>query len=166
MDFSTYVKLNKPSNVNEALGGYIKILYEEVNQSYLDRIITQINKKKYLLIDLGNIHNALQYIDSFDEFDEFDIIAFADYMFNGYGINPPSIKSAVVVADRSKNAADVSIIWHVSRICQTNENEIHIITKDKGFQSLSRLAANEGTCLYFYETFEKFNEKRLLSIPF
>src|SRR5688500_242603 len=69
-------------------------------------------KQKIVIIDLGNVHDCLQKCEDWVDAGVIaEVWAFADYNFNGYGINPParSIKGVQVfkVEEASRNAADV-----------------------------------------------------------
>ncbi len=112
--------------------------------------------EKYVLIDLGNIHNVLKVIDGRLPW---NIYAFADKCFNGYGVNPqstPAVKIVRAMAS-SKNAADIHIIWTAAEICQKeNLCEIHVITKDRGFMELEELAKSNNHILKFHQSGESF----------
>ena len=111
---------------------------------------------EYIIIDFGNIHDAIAKLRS--KLKDFTVIGFADKLYNGPGVNPPekdiTIRRAV---QASKNAADVHIIWTVFEIFSQKENAIvHIITKDKGFLELGEIAKYTSHTVKFYNSTDVF----------
>ena len=96
-----------------------------------------------VVIDLGNCH-FLREVEPYGGGGNIMIWAYADAFYNGYGVNPPCVKDGVCVVrcnERSKNAADVRMVWDLAQYVQSCVEPTRIIlaTKDNGFQNLKNL---------------------------
>ena len=110
-----------------------------------------------MIVDLGNIHDLLPIVDKNRElFEKYVVFGFCDLHFNGYGVNPVSSHSEIIRAGGSKNAADVNIIWHISRLCSEDIYSFHVVTKDKGFTEVESLCKRSGSYLQFYTSTKSF----------
>ena len=112
--------------------------------------------RKYILIDLGNIHDAhkLSHLLS-----TYNVVGFADVHYNGPGVHPRQPSPFQIIRARTvcKNAADVHIIWYVYEIIRLNaKSEINIITRDKGFQELIELGRLQSTIIKFHNSSQSF----------
>lgn len=156
MNFS--FDITKTTNADEALGKMVRDLADKINQNYIEREI-RIKEKtnQILIVDLGNIHDLLPIVDKQrDIFDRYTVWGFCDLHYNGYGVNPLSTHSEIIRAGGSKNAADVNIIWHISRMCSEAKYTFHIVTKDKGFTEVESLCKRSGSYLHFYSSTKAF----------
>ena len=147
------------SSRDELFGKIVSYLDQKLDVTIHNLQSAQKQINKYVLIDLGNIHNLLKNIDGKLPW---NITAFADKCYNGYGVNPigtPAIK-VVRAIETSKNAADIHIIWEVAEICLYEKSmcEIHVVTKDKGFMELEQLAKSKNHKLTFHLSGEAFFE--------
>ena len=75
---------------NESLAAHVRSLCRKLDSEML----YDDKAQKYIVVDLGNIHNFLPFADSNPSlFREYEIVAFADHHFNGYSINPRCIRN-------------------------------------------------------------------------
>ena len=138
---------------NESLALHLRSLCRKLDSN---RIVPNLFLKKYIIIDLGNIHDFLPYYDNNNILHEYNVIAFADHHFNGYGINPTcKRKVGLYVSGASKNAADVTMIWFIARM-SIEPCFFYVITKDKGFRELQNLCVENGSECVFYENTKAF----------
>ena len=82
----------------QILGLILRYVYENTEDIVTSHSIIDVNKK-YILVDLGNVHDVLQVFDR--RCDDLSIYAFADKCFNGYGVNPPSTRATLIIATAS-----------------------------------------------------------------
>jgi hypothetical protein len=99
-----------------------------------------------VVVDLGNVHDALQPLHVMVEDGQVDEVwAFADKAFNGVGINPPPQLPEIkvfVAPDRHRNSADTLLIWKLKEFVDLPTSKgakIIVITKDQGFLTLKTL---------------------------
>ncbi len=139
---------------NESLAAHIRSLCRRLDSemSYDE------TSDKYIIVDLGNIHNFLPYADNnLNLFDGFQIVGFADHHFNGYGIHPRCTRNVSLhVSGSSRNAADCSMIWFISRCAGKRKCEFYILTKDKGFREISNLCCQSGSQAFFFSDTDAF----------
>lgn len=106
--------------------------------------VTGSEPSRYVLVDLGNVHDCLEPLAKYAIKDPTLIVeAYADIGFKGYGVSPPVPYPAKVFVSTApdKNAADVKLIWNVALRAAELAHKgqmAHFIfaTKDKGFQSV------------------------------
>lgn len=108
-----------------------------------------------VLVDLGNVHDCLAPCERYvaDGLVR-ATYAFADYHFNGYGVNPrPAGITVEQVTDPNKNAADVLMIWRVAEMILGGNVEpgtrFVAATKDDGFRYLKTLVEQAGFAFEF-----------------
>ena len=114
-------------------------------------------KRTIILIDLGNVHDCLQELleRGINLQRDYEVHAFADYHFNGFGVNPKVEDKGITVHrvedTNNKNAADVLLIWTCQNLCKSAECTTHfiVVTKDDGFRYLSKLVKDEGHDIHF-----------------
>ena len=113
---------------------------------------------RYIIVDLGNIHNFLPFADQQPLlFNEFQIVAFADHHFNGYSINPRCTRQiSLHVSGSSRNAADCAMIWFIARNTVKKKCQFIILTKDKGFREIENLCLQSGSEAIFFSDSEQF----------
>ena len=147
-------------NADEALGQAVRQLAYKINDNYIKQQNEELKtKKKVLFVDLGNIHDLLQIIDqNYKKFEDFEVIGICDLHYNGYGINYPSICCKIIKAGGSKNAADVLIVWRISRMCLQSTYAFYIVTKDKGFTEVVNLCQESGSTAFFFNSSKAFLE--------
>jgi len=110
---------------------------------------TEEKKETWVFIDLGNVHDCLENMVFYAQNDaSVKVHAYADVSFKGYGINPVPPAPVVVhrATSKAKNAADVDMIWDMSRISATQGcRKLFIIaTNDHGFASLAEKLKQDG----------------------
>ena len=138
---------------NESLASHIRSLCRQLDSEML----YDTEAKKYIIVDLGNIHNFLPLADSQPLlFHEYEIVAFADHHFNGYSVNPRCTRNVSLhVSGSSRNAADCSMIWFIARNTVKKRCQFIILTKDKGFREIEKLCMECGSeCIFFSDTDE------------
>ena len=144
----------KRSLVELQVTGYVDLTHGKYSMKH-----TYTTNRKYIIIDLGNIHDLLPRIDD-EIYSEFSIICFADRVFNGYGIKPPPKNKDIMIyqsPDEFKNSADIHLVWTVCSICEVSENNtFYVVTKDKGFNSLELLVRKKNSMLKFFKTTPEF----------
>ncbi len=138
---------------NESLAAHVRSLCRKLDSEmkYDERAT------KFIMVDLGNIHNFLPFADqNLSLFREFQIVAFADHHFNGYSINPRCTRNVSLhVSGSSRNAADCAMIWFIAR--QTYRKCIfYILTKDKGFREIENLCLQSGSEAAFFSDTDAF----------
>jgi len=114
---------------------------------------------KYIIVDLGNIHNFIPLADQDPNlFNQYQIVAFADHHFNGYSVNPRCKRSDISlhVSGSSRNAADCAMIWFIARNTVMKKCQFIILTKDKGFREIENLCLQSGSEAIFFSETEKF----------
>ena len=102
-----------------------------------------------VMVDLGNVHDCLQQLLPLAAAGEIELRAYADLMFNGFGVSPPLASPGCTVfksASPQKNAADTQLIWDCAQLCTAAEKPLQILvaTKDNGFRHLKELAEGAG----------------------
>jgi len=116
-----------------------------------------------VFVDLGNVHDCLQQLLPLSHADLLEVRAYADLAFNGFGVNPPIGGPNCHVhrsASADKNAADVKLIWDVAQLCAEPEPcRFLVVTRDHGFRSLERLAAEAGHLLSFSQDWASLREQ-------
>ena len=140
---------------NESLAAHVRSLCRKLDSEM--RYDEQATK--FIVVDLGNIHNFLPYADSQPKyFREYQIIAFADHHFNGYSINPRCTRNDISlhVSGSSRNAADCAMIWFIARNTVRKKCQFIILTKDKGFREIENLCLQSGSEAIFYSDAEQF----------
>ena len=139
---------------NESLASHIRSLCKKLDSEML----YDENATKYIIVDLGNIHNFLPYADANPHlFKEYEIVAFADHHFNGYSINPRCTRQiSLHVSGSSRNAADCAMIWFIARNTVYKRCQFVILTKDKGFREIENLCLQSGSEAIFYNDAETF----------
>ena len=143
---------------NESLAAHVRSLCRRLDSEmrYDERAT------KYVIVDLGNIHNFLPFCDqNLNLFREMQICAFADHHFNGYSVNPRCTRDVSLhVSGSSRNAADCAMIWFIAR--QTALNGVarrctfYILTKDKGFREIENLCLQSGSEAIFFSDTDSF----------
>lgn len=108
----------------------------------------------YVLIDLGNVHDALEpAIGYLEEGVIHSVCAYADKQYNGPGHDSTYTWTAL---STKKNAADVKIVWDIAQFGSRADvpTRVLVVTKDKGFLSLEDVATreNEHLTVRFVET--------------
>lgn len=149
---------------NESLASHIRSLCKKLDSEML----YDENAKKYIIVDLGNIHNFIPYADAnLNLFQEYEIVAFADHHFNGYSINPRCTRQiSLHVSGSSRNAADCAMIWFIARNTVRKRCQFVILTKDKGFREIENLCLQSGSEAIFYNDAETFISTYLLQNAF
>lgn len=99
-----------------------------------------------VVVDLGNVHDALQPLHTMVEDGLVDEVwAFADKAFNGVGVNPPPQLQEIkvhIAPDRHRNSADTLLIWKLKEFVDLPASKgakVIVITKDQGFLTLKTL---------------------------
>lgn len=138
-----------------------------------NKISSKAQKHEYectitiVFIDLGNVHDSLQICEEFVKRGMISkVYAFADYHFNGYGINPsvndPTNRVKVLkVTDINKNAADILMVWTCKDICEEYKNDkVHFLvaTKDDGFRYLAELVKKYNHVMHFARGIQDLKE--------
>lgn len=139
---------------NESLAAHIRSLCRKLDSEMgYDQDAT-----KFIIVDLGNIHNFLPYADNNSElFTEFQIVAFADHHFNGYSVNPRCSRNVSLhVSGSSRNAADCAMIWFIARNTVRKKCKFMVLTKDKGFREIENLCLQCGSEAIFFSDTEQF----------
>lgn len=118
--------------------------YSEIIDESEVEIEVENEAKNVIFVDLGNVHDVLQKLESYAN--NCDVYAFADQAFNGYGVNPEPKNPKINVfqsTDEHKNAADIEMVWKAAEIVMNlSEDDVEqgvrfiIFTRDNGFRSL------------------------------
>ena len=139
---------------NESLASHIRSICRKLDSE----MCYNENAKKFIIVDLGNIHNFLPFADNQPLlFREYEIVAFADHHFNGYSINPRCSRNiSLHVSGSSRNAADCAMIWFIARNTVRNRCEFMILTKDKGFREIQNLCLESGSEAKFFSDTDEF----------
>ena len=139
---------------NESLAAHVRSLCRKLDSEmkYDERAT------KYIIVDLGNIHNFLPFADqNLRLFREFQIVAFADHHFNGYSVNPRCSRNVSLhVSGSSRNAADCAMIWFIARNTVQKKCLFYILTKDKGFREIENLCLQSGSEAVFFTDSDSF----------
>ena len=145
---------------NESLAAHVRSLCRKLDtEMRYDERAT-----KFVIVDLGNIHNFLPFADqNLSMFREMQIVAFADHHFNGYSVNPRCTRNVSLhVSGSSRNAADCAMIWFIARQTAINQTArcngctFFILTKDKGFREIENLCLQSGSEAIFFSDTESF----------
>lgn len=93
-----------------------------------------------VILDLGNVHDCLKKLDTLN-LKNVNVIAFHDYMYNGYGVNKIVTNQSIKIigaVDQNRNSADIMMIWFLAQYKNPTDHII-VVTKDQGFQTLYTL---------------------------
>lgn len=115
-----------------------------------------LSVKTIVLVDLGNVHDCLKSLIPYAQQGSLEVYAFADFAFQGFGVNPPLLPCErlhlIQAKTADRNAADLELIWTVARYCfeaEPGSCRFFVATKDAGFQSLAAKAEQYGHSLTF-----------------
>lgn len=122
-----------------------------------------------VFVDLGNVHDVLQKLEHYANENTCRVDAFADCVFNGFGINPPPKNKNIRVIqtkDEHKNAADMEMIWTAAELVigektgTKDKFRFIIFTRDNGFRSLKTILERYPTVkeVLFVQTWQQAQE--------